>query len=425
MNGHLRSFGGWYARLRPVAPLPAAVMAAVVFLSLTGTGLAAAIAVHRHEVPGRHHAQAAPRQAWGSAAGKEHVVATGRNQVKPQTLRSKYPLRPLHAKPKPARNVAKVAAAPGKHVHGFDARTSRERADGRDAFQRVFDNADGTQTTEFSQRPLNYRRPDGSWAPIDTRLLPAGPVGTAGAGSVEAGWRNTADAVAVQFAPQADRSPLAWVGLDAGHQLAFGLEGAAAVAGQVHADTVSYPNAWPDADLRIQVLPGGGLKETIVLRSPDAAASYTFPLRLQGLSARLAGRQVVLTDVAGRQRAVIPAGSMQDASADPQTSRPATSDGVTYRLVGAGQEGTLALQVTLDTAWLKDPARTYPVLVDPSVDTSSASSSLVVTDSGSSSGAQTLQVGKGASGRSASYLAFSGSRAGWRSTPSSGRSCSW
>jgi YD repeat-containing protein len=113
-------------------------------------------------------------------------------------------------------------------------------------------------------------------------------------------------------------------------------------------------------------------------------------------------------DGAGRQRAVIPAGSMQDAGADPQTSAPATSEGVSYRLVGAGQDGTLAVQVTLDAAWLKDPARKYPVLVDPSVDTSSASSSLVVTDNGSSSGAQTLQVGKGASGRSASYLAFAG-----------------
>jgi hypothetical protein len=70
------------------------------------------------------------------------------------------------------------------------------------------------------------------------------------------------------------------------------------------------------------------------------------------------------------------------------------------------QGGQPALRVTLDSAWLRDPARKYPVKVDPSVDTLQPDSSLVVRDGGSVSGAWEFTAGISGGVRSATYLAF-------------------
>jgi hypothetical protein len=305
----------------------AAVLVMAVFLTPVGSAPWAGSS----SLGARHEAQPAPEQRWGSAAGKEHEVATSMgNHVKPQTLRSKYPLQPDKPVPEPPPNPTRVVAAQARPVQGFDARTSRELPGLRRAYERTFQNADGTQTTEFSESPINFRLPDGSWAPVDTRLLPAG-AGGAAAGSAS-GWRNAADGADLRLAPRADAGSVARLALDADHELAFGLYGATATAARVQGATAVYANAWSDADLHIQALPGGGLKETIVLRSPAAPHSYVFPLRLRGLTARVVGSQVALTDSTGRQRAVVPAGFMEDSRGSgqgalrhPRTASPTAS----------------------------------------------------------------------------------------------------
>ncbi|MCO6006184.1 DUF6531 domain-containing protein [Actinoallomurus purpureus] len=270
-----------------------------------------------------------------------------------------------------------------------------------DANTRTVINPDGSQTTELSPGPINFRRADGSWAPIDTHVTPVGESGTArGAGdngdtsTPPAGWRNTADAVDVRLAAQAGSAGMVQIGVDSDHAIAFGLQDSAKAPGTAGEQNVLYPDVRPDTDLKLDIAPGG-VKETIVLRSADAPSSFVFPLQLEGLTAQVTGGQVIFTDAAGRTRAVIPAGSMTDSGAKPQTST-----GVTYRVISSG--GTPALQVTADPGWLHDKARTYPVKIDPSVFTSVAGSGISVSDSGASSGAQDLTIGA----RSAAYLSF-------------------
>jgi len=113
----------------------------------------------------------APGQRWSSAAGQSHLVGKPGNTVVPQSTRGRYPQRPLPQQAPAGRNQAKVAAAPAGRVRGFDQATSQEAPAGRNAFERVYTNTDGTQTTEFSAAPVNYQRPDGSWQPIDARLV--------------------------------------------------------------------------------------------------------------------------------------------------------------------------------------------------------------------------------------------------------------
>lgn len=298
-----------------------------------------------------------PGQRWGDAAGQSHVEADGRsNAAQPRSLQSKYPPIAGQQDPIPAGNQARVldSSIQSTPVRGFDAATSRELPEQRGRTHRTFANADGTLTTEYGQDPMHFQRPDGSWQAIDTSLVPH-----------EKGWRNAADSVTRRLAPSANADRTARVVLDDQHQLEFGVDGARASAGQVAGSSVTYPGVRPGADLKLDVT-RTGLKESVILHSTDAPQSWLFPLRLTGLTASLVDGVVELRDERGEVRARIPRGFMVDSRVDEHTGEGATSHGVTYALVDV--KGQPALRMDLDGAWLADPARVFPVTVDPSVD---------------------------------------------------------
>jgi RHS repeat-associated protein len=340
----------------------------------------------------------APQQHWGSAAGESHLTGKPVNRSLPSSLRSRYPLHELDQTPQVGSNTASVVEPPEPTSAGFDQATSRELPAERSAFQRTYANADGTTTSEFSGTPINHQQADGTWAPIDTALVPVG-----GAGG---GWRNTADSVDVRIAARADTPELVRLQIDAEHAVSYGLAGAAPAVGAASKDGITYREVLPKVDLTLAAR-AGGVKETLVLRSPEASHSYLFPLYTPGLTASLVDGQVVLTDAGGVRRAVFPAGFMTDSATAGEG--PAMSNGVQYHLVSEG--GQPALKVTLDSAWLRDEHRVYPVLVDPTValpvDSSAADSSMYVQGSGSASGSSELRVGA-MSGNTASYLKFGG-----------------
>ena len=340
--------------------------------------------------------QAAPHQRWGSAKpGQADTVAPAANGAPgnttvPQSLRARYPLRKEPAPPAAPGNKAEVAPPPDAAApRGFDAATSREVPAERDVNRREYVNTDGTRTTEYSTEPVNYRRPDGSWAPIDPNLVATGD-----------GWRTAAAPVESRLAARANAGELARIAFDGAHVLSYGLAGAAASPGEAHGATATYRGVLPDTDLELTAQ-GTGVKETLVLRTPAAPRTYVFPLALKGLHATNAGGRIVLTDTKGHERAVIPAGSMTDAADDP-----ATSTGVTYRLVT--ERGRPALKVTLDETWLRDPARRYPVRMDPSVEQGTADGAMIVHGGSSRGGGSELLVGRQGGESAASYLKFDG-----------------
>jgi hypothetical protein len=338
-------------------------------------------------------------------------VAGQRNTTVPGSLRGRYPLHPEVPPPPAPPNPAEVGTPPAGDVRGLDPHTSVEVPGLRDAHSRTYTNADGTQTTQFSASPINFQRRDGSWAPVDPGLVVTDTRVPAGTGPPAAGWRNGADSVDVRLAPYADAADLARLSYDEHHTVGFALTGAAhaqgvadagsagSVAGSA-AGSATYRDVRPYTDLRFEPV-SGGVKENVILKSPDAADTYLFPLRLTGLSAKVTGGRIVLVDAAGRVWAEIPAGYMYD-SAD----SPATSTAVTYQLVSSG--GQQALQVTLDRRWLRDPARRFPVTLDPSVERAAADSGMVVRGGSSYSGNTELLVGDQGGTAAASYLKFDG-----------------
>ncbi|MEV0681664.1 LamG-like jellyroll fold domain-containing protein [Actinosynnema sp. NPDC050436] len=307
-----------------------------------------------------------PVQATGSAEGRSHRADSDAT-AGPEDGPARGPGRgegelPLDERPRPEtgtepdqpRTQVTTGAAPTVAGSSFDPRFSREIVTERDARTRVYANPDGTRTAQISAQPEFYRTPEGSWEPIDTTLVDDG-----------ATVRNKAAAIGHRFAKNADSRSLGEYRVRDGVSVGFGVAGAAPVTGRTADDLINYGNIRSHSDIELQSTPTG-IKETIVLKSKDAPTEWEFPLELNGLSASLdESGSVLFKDGSGEVKAKIPHGFMED-SAFPEAGTGAYSAGVTYRL--DERDGKTVLHVGIDKAWVNDPARVYPIKVDPSVE---------------------------------------------------------
>jgi hypothetical protein len=228
----------------------------------------------------------------------------------------------------------------------------------RSEYASVFRASDGTLTARISTRPVNYERPDGSWAHVDPTLVSTNADGYA--------WRNAGGPLELKFAQFATAQKIAAVELD-GRSIGFALEGmTSASLGTVEGDRISYLDALPGVDL-VYESKANGLKELLILdAAPARPLSFRFPLALQGLTPRSeADGAISLLGIDGKVEFFIPAGSMSDSARDPESGEAAFSEAVEYELERNGAD--YVLEVTPDLAWLQDPRRVYPVEIDPSV----------------------------------------------------------
>jgi hypothetical protein len=361
----------------------------------------------------------APTQVGGTAAGRGHEVSASATAVPGSSTLSRPAVVPDRAVPADARQPSGVdpvgmpsppaqpappapapaAPAPAPQRTGFVAGQSQELPGERTRFATVFANPDGTRTAKYGTRPVNFQAADGSWRPIDTNL-----VGN-GVGRLVKG----ADAGATSFAASAADPQIALLDVGSGRRVGFGLSKARPAPGRVSGDTVTYPGVAAATSLVLQALADGGVKESLVLASPAAPRSWDFPLSLTGLTPRLsAAGTVELVDAAGTVAAEIPHGFMEDSAWSPSGDG-AESEAVTFALnqTAAGW----VLTVTADSAWLDDPARVYPVTVDPTVFWNYGAESDTYAQTGYTTAHYTeteVKTGTydGGSNKAATYLAF-------------------
>ncbi|WP_307043570.1 LamG-like jellyroll fold domain-containing protein [Streptomyces achromogenes] len=295
-----------------------------------------------------------PHQKSGTAAGhRHHVDATATAAHRgagraPGKGRGELPAYQAH---KPATKAGRSAGGVG-----FDAKTSKRSAAKSTRTDTVYDNADGSVTRQISPTPVNYQVGKGRWAPIDVDVR-AGPGGR---------WYEAANSVDVDFAAKATDAALTSLATDTKHRVAYALKGAAPVEGTADGSTVTYDQVLPGTDLKLAPT-ATGVKESIVLDSADAAATWTFPLTLQGLTPvqSTPNGWIDLRDSAGTTVERIPPSYAYDSKVDPRSGDPATTHAVTTELV---EDGTgYALRITLDSAWLHSGDRVFPVTVDPTV----------------------------------------------------------
>lgn len=209
------------------------------------------------------------------------------------------------------------------------------------------------RTKVFSQ-PVHHRDPQGRWVDIDTTLVER-----------DARLATRSAPVHVDFARSANDGNLATVRFSPRESVTFAMKGAARAAAAHTDNKLTYAGVLPGVDLKFETT-SSGVKEDIVLASPDVPDTYLFPMRLQGLDAVIDpdSGDVVYRNGNGNEVGRTPHGFMEDANYDPHAGQGVISQGVTYDLVDDGHG--LALKLTLDRAWLDDPARKYPVRVDPS-----------------------------------------------------------
>jgi RHS repeat-associated protein len=266
-----------------------------------------------------------------------------------------------------------VLSAPSSRS-AYDPKTSVPISYG--ANDTIYKNSDGSETKEVSQTPLNVKQPDGSWAPATTTIsqnittgafaVANNPLSPTFAKTLGAGADFTAnsgtDPVSVDLLGAASASAIT----PSASVLHAEDEGLGTNQSAV-SSALEYPGVFSGQDLQYQVT-ASEVKETLVLNAVPSAAlsSWTWLIHAPGLTMSQSDRgSLNFTDTNGVVQYSIPDPIMWDSSGVAGQSEPALVD-VPFRFAQTA-DGDWALTVTPDRSWLTDPARVYPVSVDPTL----------------------------------------------------------
>ncbi|MBE0417740.1 MAG: DNRLRE domain-containing protein, partial [Coriobacteriia bacterium] len=257
--------------------------------------------------------------------------------------------------------------------------------------------SDGTYEAVVWEGPVHVEDGQGAWRDIDTRLLL----------DVDDTHVSAATAVEVRVgAQEPGRAPVTLRG--EGWQATLDLLGVAERSRVVLGDRVRYLDVAPDTSLEYQVL-SDGLKETLYLRSAAAPANFTFELAAEGLSpVRLAGGQWSLADAQGTRVLDIGGLTVFDSSIAGPDGAPAYCADAVMEVEPVA--GGARVTYRVDPDWLADPARVFPVMVDPTLTLAAGRDTYIAsaTPTTSYSAAPELRAGyrDSASGHQRSLLFF-------------------
>ncbi|GIJ77977.1 hypothetical protein Xph01_24090 [Micromonospora phaseoli] len=132
----------------------------------------------------------------------------------------------------------------------------------------------------------------------------------------------------------------------------------------------TYPEVRPGVDLVVEST-RTGFEQYLVVKNRaavDQVRSISLPLRGNGLKAVPdAGNGFDIKDAAGRTVGVSPEPMMWDARVHPESGERLRQTRVGKKVGAAARGGRLAVTLTPDEKWLRDPATTFPVTIDPAV----------------------------------------------------------
>ncbi|WBU36910.1 PA14 domain-containing protein [Homoserinibacter sp. YIM 151385] len=222
----------------------------------------------------------------------------------------------------------------------------------RSLYETVYDAGDGMNVSLLSRLPKNVQLADGEWVAASDEVV------SAGGGDLVADEHP----LAPEFENSSSNPDLLTV-TDGDYDVSFSLLGAAARPATADDNEVTYANVFSGVDLNYEVQTGA-VKETLVLDgAPDSAPVWVFEVDAPGLEIvenELGGFEFL--DADDEIRFSIPAPLMWDSSGVEGMREPASAP-VDATVVEAGSKWWFSLAPDLD--WLTDPARVYPVSVDP------------------------------------------------------------
>ncbi len=218
----------------------------------------------------------------------------------------------------------------------------------------------GGTVTHLTTEPTRVRDDGGEWVDVNTSVSRLGDE-----------WTVADHPLAPVFHGGSDEAPAVTVSRD-GHDVSFSLVGAA--PGDVAApfwwwddwEQLTYRDVSAGADLEYRV-EAGAVKESLVLdAAPSSRTSWTWRIDAGTLTPALGeADSVTFTDEDGAVILMIPTPVAFDSSGVDGES----SDAEVALRVGLwrASDGSWRYSLRADRAWLHDPARVYPVRIDPTV----------------------------------------------------------
>lgn len=216
----------------------------------------------------------------------------------------------------------------------------------------------GGTVTHLSTEPVRAQDGVGDWVDVNTSVSRRGDE-----------WTVTDHPLAPVFRGGSDDAPAVTVSRD-GHDVSFSLVGAE--PGDLAApfwwwddwEQLTYRDVSGSADLEYRVEPGG-VKESLVLdAAPERRTSWTWRIEAGTLTPSVGeSDSVIFTDQAGADVLMIPTPIAFDSSGVDGQSADAE---VALRVgLWRASDGSWRYSLRADRAWLHDPARVYPVRIDP------------------------------------------------------------
>jgi hypothetical protein len=266
----------------------------------------------------------------------------------------------------PARNAAAVAATDHPALKFVSPappaplNTSTLTPVKSTAFTSIYQDAGGVMQEVVGTVPLNVQKSNGSWTPVQTTVAPTS------SGTLTAA-NNPLNPV---FGAKANAGKLLSVSQNS-FTVSFALQGAAAApASQVATaaaagSEVSYPAVFPNTTLGYQVQPGAVKESLLLAQAPPVGTAWTWVVSAPGLSlSKSDAGEIDFTSGTGAIEFSIPTPIMADSSGIANVQGAAMAD-IDTTITPDGSNWDLTL--TPSTAWLDDPARVYPVTIDPTL----------------------------------------------------------
>lgn len=231
----------------------------------------------------------------------------------------------------------------------------------RSEYITTYENPDGTFTAQIGSQPLNTEV-DGEWVPISTELQR----------EPDSSYTVEAHPLDPTFAASADAED-AFTVTDGNYEVGFTLEGAEASAAtkiylprQPSSDELIYRDVFDGVDLTYEVQ-DGGVKEALLLDSAPATGQASWRWRVSAPLLEMVVEEsglVNFVDQYGQVQFHMPVPVMWDSSGIEGEREPA----LTNLQTEVSRDGAdWILQLSADEDWLNDPARVYPVTVDPTL----------------------------------------------------------
>mgnify|MGYP001058496227 CR=1 FL=1 len=261
--------------------------------------------------------------------------------------------------------VDRPAAAEEPQDHQ-DPKRLREIVGLRDATSKTYELADGQREWVGYAEAVHYQDADETWRDIDNSIVND----SQRVGDTDYSLKNAANQYSVRFARQAAGANLVNISYR-GTAIAFGPAGGmnAGVAKRPYSESQAlsdmtygnncavYEEVYPGVDL-VYEAKTGGVKENIVLKDATVRNEFLFDLKLRDLSPKETdGRLVFVDDEDNEVFHLGPLLALDEAGVP--------CEEVTCALVEKGKKHQL--KVAVSRAYLEDPARVFPVIIDPSV----------------------------------------------------------